>query len=602
MPNTAAKRVIETYLSREEPSYALLVDSPWGSGKTTILKKVTNFDVDPTRLYVSLYDVHSLEAFDWALVRAINPWSDEANASWGRRAKELASNIQVFGCSVDLTKVNLTEIALRSLPDTIIFDDVERCGLSHAQLSGLINRFVEHQKKRVILVANSDAHKDKETFDASREKVIGQTISLRPEVEAMLAASWVKIAAGQGRDALRDRQALIIKTFQEAGHQNLRLLLHSIRDAAAMLDAIEPEMLKHDRSIEHLVATFLALHMAYHGGLLSKDDMRQRGRFNRRALLKARNKEEPPDALESLQLKHPNCNIEAGYNDVLPVDLGYLLVVDGYANRSYIRSALRETRRFSNLSEQPDWVKLWKWYEQPLTDLESASQRIEEKRKSIDITEPGEILQIYGAERLIAKYRDNTNVKAVARKWYNYIEDLSRAKKIPSFTPSRDSEKKYGFEWGHGTIGYRGLAFETDRRANVLLRRLQNEMDLAFEREIPALVTKLMDSLRERPYDFNGFFSYSGAGENFSHTPILHHLPHGDFATILLGLFDADRQTAALIANTLSQRRSIHNTELAAELPWFDELEKELVRQAKAKSDLYLAQVRLFISKELKSS
>lgn len=31
MPNAAAKRVIENYLSRVQPGYALLVDAPWGS-------------------------------------------------------------------------------------------------------------------------------------------------------------------------------------------------------------------------------------------------------------------------------------------------------------------------------------------------------------------------------------------------------------------------------------------------------------------------------------------------------------------------------------------------------------------------------------------
>lgn len=138
--------------------------------RTHTVEYFTNCDADPGCLYVTLYDVQSLETFDWALVRAMKPWSDDATASWGQRARELASNIQVFGCSVDLTKVNLTEIALRALPDTLIFDDVERCGLSHAQLSGLINRYVEHEKKRVILIANSDEHKDQEAFDATRER------------------------------------------------------------------------------------------------------------------------------------------------------------------------------------------------------------------------------------------------------------------------------------------------------------------------------------------------------------------------------------------------------------------------------------------------
>lgn len=136
---------------------------------------------------------------------------------------------------------------------------------------------------------------------------------------------------GQGERALQARQQLAVQTFHDAGHQNLRLLQHSMRDAAALLDTLDADMLEHDRAIDHLITTFLALHMAYHGGQLSKDDMKNRGRFSRRFLSKSENKDTPPDALEIIQEQHANCNIEAGYDDVLPVDLGYLLVVEGYS-------------------------------------------------------------------------------------------------------------------------------------------------------------------------------------------------------------------------------------------------------------------------------
>ena len=602
MPNKAAKRVIEGYLSRSEPGYALLVDAPWGSGKTHIVKQVTNVGADTTRLYVTLYDVHSPEAFDWALVRAINPWSEEANASWGARAKELASNIQVFGCSVDLTKINLTEIALRCLPETLIFDDVERCGLSHAQLSGLINRFVEHQKKRVILIANSDAHKDKSSFDASREKVIGQTITLRPELEPAIAASWAQIGSGPGCEVLRARQSLIIKTFEEAEHQNLRLLLRSMRDAAAMLDALTAPMLEQSQAVDHLTATFIALHMAYHGGRLSKLDMQNRARISTRYISKEnKEKEGPPDALEWLQEKHPNCNIEAGYNDVLPVELGYLLIVDGYASPDQIKETLRHTHLFTSQDERPDWVELWKWYEQPYGELQNILDRIEEKRFRSEITEPGEILQIYGSEQLIAKNHGALEVKAVARKWYDYICELSKAGKIPPYTPTNDLMKKYGFDWSHGSIGYLGLGFEPDRRGKLLARRLQSEMNAAFEGRIQTTSGSLLEEFRDRPDEFIKRFVNTGVEENYSRTPILHWLPQDEFAAILIKLRNEHSDIARLVASTFAQRRTPHKPELELERAWFDDLEKEMLAQAKADSELHAAVIRVFIKRDLRS-
>ena len=91
MPNSAAKRVIENYLQVQAPGYALLVDAPWGSGKTHLIKQVTNCETDPTRLYVTLFDVDSSAAFEWALVRAVNPWAESSKASYGKRLKCVTS-------------------------------------------------------------------------------------------------------------------------------------------------------------------------------------------------------------------------------------------------------------------------------------------------------------------------------------------------------------------------------------------------------------------------------------------------------------------------------------------------------------------------------
>ncbi|SLN17828.1 hypothetical protein ROG8370_00543 [Roseovarius gaetbuli] len=600
MPNTAAKRVIEAYLSREALGSALLVDAPWGSGKTHVIKQLTNCEADPTRLYVTLYDVHSPEAFDWALVRAMNPWSEGAAASWGKRAKELASGMKVFGVQVDMTKVNLTEVALRALPDTLIFDDIERCSLSHAQLSGLINRFVEHQNKRVILIANTEKHRDKDAFDAAREKLIGQTIALHPELDAAMTAVWGRIPAGQGRAALQARQKVVAKTFHDAGHNNLRLLLRAMRDAAVMLDALEPEMLEFDQAVDHLIATFLALHMAYHGGRLSKQDMLDRARFSKSVIAKVSNQDAPPpDALELVQKDHPSCNIEAGYSDILPVQLGYGLIVEGYASTSDIGDGLSSTHQFSKPSQQPDWVRLRNWYSEPLADLEMIIVRIKQRQASFDITEPGEILQIHATESFIQQFQEVADPKAHARKTYDYICALAKDGKIRTSVPSSDDMVKYGFGWELGRIYYGGYAFEPSRRDKVLARRLMAEMDKAFDRSLPSLCDRLLQEMRDAPDTFLERFEYTARGENFSQASVLHHLPVDKCAKILIGHHDENRDVARMIASVFAKRRVSHHSELSDEHVWFDQLETALIDLAKETSELFAAQIRLFIRRDL---
>lgn len=603
MPNSAAKQVIDTYLQQVDPGYALLVDAPWGSGKTYLIKQVTNCEADPTRLYVTLFDVDSSAAFEWALVRAINPWAESSTALWGKRLKEIASSISIFGNSVDLTKVNLTEIVLRELPETLIFDDIERCSLDHKQLSGLINRFVEHQKKRVILIANSDQLKEKSAFDTSREKLIGQTITLRPDLDAAMVAVWGRIPDGQGRTALQSRQVLIAKTFNEADHQNLRLLSRAMRDAAAMLDLITPEMLTFNEAIDYLITTFLALHMAYHGGRLSKQDMLDREKYRSSRGSNSDKNEEDVDGLEALQADHPSCGIETLYNQILPVDLGYALIVDGYASGSVVVKELRSTHQFTTPAEKPDWVRLWQWTDESVGELEDVIQRLKVRFENFEITEPGEILQLHAASKFVASQNGiglrRSEVSGFFRK---YICSLASQEKVPARVPSSSREgRSYGYSDEGGTCGYDRFNFEiskSDRRIIDLMQALQDD---ALAKKMPEYATELMGELSNDFSAFRDRFDYTSPRANFSETPILHYMNIDHAAEVLLEIFAKSRDEAKNLLKILEKRRVEHSKGLKEEWDWIDGFKETSIRKAHGRSKLLGAQIAQYFKWFLKA-
>lgn len=598
MTNKAAEAVISKYIAEEAPGYALLVDAPWGSGKTHIIKRVTKCDLYKDRLYITLYDVNTPEAFDWALVRAMNPWAEGRSSTLMKQLRAFVSGLSVAGVSIDLSKISFSEIVLQKLPETLIFDDVERCGLKHNQLSGLINRFVEHQRKRVILIANSEKHSDKANFDASREKLIGQTITIEPELEAAIALIWKRIPPGQGHDALKAREQLASKIFVEAGHQNLRLLLRAMRDAAAMLESLTPEMLGLEQSVDRLVMTFLALHMAYHGGMLNKQDMQNRSNMNLSFLSK--NEKRTPDALEKLQTKHPECNIRLGYRDVFPLNLAYSLIVDGHAEPAAIVDALANTHQFSTPTDKPDWVRLWEWDQEPHKELEQIIARIEERQHNLQITEPGEILQIHAAEKFMQKFLSDGGNPKQARKTFSYINKLSQLKKIPPTTPASDNKTRYGFSSDLGRVSFQGYAFEPNRVDWFLVKHLKSKMDEAFEESMPTMAGNIIHDLKNSPSTFIANFEHNtNSSMDFYSTPILHKLDQQEFAEILLQHFIYDRQIARSIATCLSERRRTHRSELSPEIPWFNQMEESLIIQSQEISDLLCGQIKAFIRRNL---
>ncbi len=598
MTNSIASNVVAKYLAQEKPRYALLVDGPWGSGKTHFIERATNCKTDKTRLYVSLYNVHSADEFDWALVRALKPWTKGKPGKWGRRGKEVLSGVKFMGCSVDLTKVNLTEIALESLPDTLIFDDVERCGLPTKQLWGLINRFVEHETKRVILIANSNEHTELPEFLATREKLVGQAVTIQADFDAAIAVSWVNTPSGQGQDFLQNHQAVIKETFEEAGHQNLRLLLRAVRDAATLIDDIDPKMIAFREPMKRLVRTFLALHMAYHGAKISREDLVNRGEFAPFEPQKTPKKTTP---LKKLSQDHPNADISAYSGPTLSVDLGCSLFADGFASKAAVNDALRATHQFEAPSEKPNWVRLWKWGDETEADLKVIETEIDQRMQKCELSDPGEILQIFAARDYMGKFLAGFCAKKNTRKFYNYINQLAAGGKLPARVPSATGhDAVYGFEWHSGTITYGGYGFEPDRRGKHLARLLFRKMDMAFEKGLPNASANLFASLQSDPLKFRRALEHESGSPNYWYTPILHNLDTGATASALLKCFHDNRANAGLVFDTIGDRENPTRPALLPEHDWIGELREQLIQQAQAISPVCAAQMRQYIWKTMK--
>lgn len=599
MANGDVKQVVAKYLTLEKPGYALMLDAPWGSGKTHFIGKVTDHETNETRLYVSLFNVHTAEEFGWALVRALNLWTF-APEGLVKRVKTAGrgARIRWAGMSVDFSKINMVEFALEKLPNTLIFDDVERCGVERKQLWGLINGFVEHEGKRVILVCNSDKDEEIKQLVEIREKLVGQVVTIEPDIEAALTTVWVRLPDGPGRKFLQLRQDLIRQTFTDAKHNNLRLLLRALRDAVGLIDQIEPDMQAFDEPMERLVRTFLALHMAFHEGRISKEDLVSRGEvanFHPSGIKTKR--------LRKLAKDHPKAEISAAYNTILSTELGRKLIGDGYASEEAINGALRKTHQFRETESKPDWIRLWEWVDEDEAELGALEDRIAQQMQRFEITHPGEILQLYGSREFKGEYFDDFCPKNNAREFCRYIHELDNRDLLPARLPAatRDHEA-YGFDAEFGRIIYEGRAFKPDLRARVLVKLLKQKMDAAYERALPDAAAQLFADLQNDPLKFREQLEAQAGLLNYFNAAVLHQLDVADVAGVLLRYFIEERDmTAVLVFDTIGNRTSPHRQGLAEEQDWIAALKQELERQAGEVSPICLAQMRLFIRRHMKA-
>ena len=152
------KGIIEEYLRDSKAEYAVMIDGDWGSGKTYflthsltgIIKKVDKENDEQRRYaYVSLYGVKSTSEVSKEIM--FQYLGNKKSNKFKAASNILSASLGAF--NVDFTKVE--EILQMNISNWIIcFDDLERCCFSINEMLGYINQLVEHNKCKVIVLAN----------------------------------------------------------------------------------------------------------------------------------------------------------------------------------------------------------------------------------------------------------------------------------------------------------------------------------------------------------------------------------------------------------------------------------------------------------------
>ena len=141
----------------------------------------------------------------------------------------------------------------------LIFDDLERANIGVKELYGYINRFVEHNRFKVIVVCNSTEITDIETFNRFREKIIGRTFEIRSDIDAAINSFANEIPVSY----FVQRHILAIKeAFKLTGYSNLRVLRQCIRDLNQIFQGIHIDKVNpyQNKKLFHFLIRFVVLY------------------------------------------------------------------------------------------------------------------------------------------------------------------------------------------------------------------------------------------------------------------------------------------------------------------------------------------------------
>lgn len=329
------ENVIAEYLNDSKAEYAVMIDGEWGSGKTyflthSLMRIVQTVDIGKNIIrkyaYVSLYGTKSIEEISKEIVFQFFGKKNKKKVETADAILETASNIltaSLGAVNIDASKIKdtLAEIDINNW--IICFDDLERCCLPVNDILGYMNRLVEHNKCKVIVLANEKeigkinlnqrledkyqvvlsgrrlllskgeesgssnlddgidvVNLQKETknlfnedilYQSIREKVIGLTIKYEPQMDRVYDSIVSGYSdGGKFKKYLEQNKDTILKYFEDEECYNLRTLIFTIGSIKKVFDVMvskKYDTIKHfDKIMESFQKYIVLLTIYYKNG------------------------------------------------------------------------------------------------------------------------------------------------------------------------------------------------------------------------------------------------------------------------------------------------------------------------------------------------
>jgi len=248
------------YVKLPHTDYAILINGPWGCGKTYFWKNMVGPELKRLRdsehiervLCVSLYGISDVKDIDRSLFAQSYPGINKKCV--GKISRFVGGAIEALGY-VDLAKVDLR--ALVKINDSVVcFDDLERSNLPFKEVLGYINTFVEHEGAKVVILCNEKAldEKDVSLYQKMKEKVVGNSLDYKPDYKSVLSTLTDEYKdQKEFYDFLINNTDLILHLFISSKTDNLRSLRRAITTLNKVFETIYGGGIDPNKLAEQLV-------------------------------------------------------------------------------------------------------------------------------------------------------------------------------------------------------------------------------------------------------------------------------------------------------------------------------------------------------------
>ncbi len=589
---------LDFYLETISPKYAILLTGKWGSGKTHFIKKYRQKkQADRKFLYITLYGVSNPSAIEDQVFQQLHPILASKPVVWTTNILKAAARagfkFDFDGdgksdgtANLDFSKISVKDFLDDSGSNILVFDDLERCLMPLSNTLGYINHLVEHQGNQAIILAHSEAIKpseeDKFKFNDIKEKLIGRTFNIEPNIGDAIDSFLEEAAVCDSKDFLQKNKSLLRESFSKAGHENLRSLRQAIMEFGHCYKLISEQFRKNEEFLRHLLESVLMLALEIQGGFLSIDDIAKLDSARTSAIARSIKKEKSsPHNDEKFVNKYSHFD----FRTICPsLNLWQSFFKSGSMDADILRESVSASIFFKS-DESPDWVNLWHFpklendeFEQNLTSLKKNffENRIYKK--------PGVIRHITGI--LIHFQKNDLFNNDMTRTLDDIAKTIDKLHSEGSLElESRESSRRNN--------AYAGLAFlEKDTPEFLRISKKLDGIEAEQKKEnIKSSATSALNLIQSG--NTTGFWKLVDPKfqeSSLVRVPFLHHIPVSDFYNALKNIPHKEFDNLGYAFNERA-KMATHYPELKEELEWFkslhEKIEKDLSSQKSIKRWLF---------------
>ncbi|WP_417813950.1 P-loop NTPase fold protein [Thalassospira alkalitolerans] len=574
MYNNHLSNYLDYYLSSDERS-AVLIMGEWGSGKTHFIKNYLDGRDNAARkndplegqsyLYASLNGVSKVSAISDQFFAQLNPVLSSTAArligAAGSSVLQGYSGVSLFGGG--LSRIS-KELLSRTKNQILVFDDLERCELSAEEMMGYINHYIEHEKLKVILLAEEKKLSKKyPNYLEIKEKVVGKTIQFDPDVSSLVVSIIKSIPRNEMTDFYLENCDGISNCLRKSEILNFRSLRSILMDFERVSSLLDEKVRCSNNALREILLYMISVGLEFRANNITKENILDMARgfgFHSYSFMRKNGESKEKSGIEKLFDKHDNFDY---INPILPHEIISDILENGQFDCEKLNSHLLVHPSVVEKKAVPIWRRLWSFYNLDRKEYEELIQETLSSFINKEIRSPGPLLLAAGSIIEIEEMGGNVTspYQSVIKFFENHVRKLLEDREF------QYCDETFGI--GGGT-GFAGLGFRSENSDSfiaiyALVRSANSD---ALRRSMREFAQSYVDSFLRSEGKYEVLHACDFTNQKYGNIAFLQFIDPKMFAHSIVENEKADKRLLAALSNRYQNAQGHDTCSLHDEREW----------------------------------